>query len=112
MRAGLVTEARDFAWSSHHHYAGLRTDRFLSPHPLYWTLGNTPFEREAAWRRRLEEGLSEAECQRLADAMHKGWALIDEAKQVALQQLAGRPVRPRPRGRPRKTALAATSAGG
>ncbi len=112
VRAGLVHREDDERWSSARHHLGLMTDPLVADHALFWALGNTPFEREAAWRRRLEEGLSEAECQRLADAMHKGWALVDEAKQLALQQLAGRPVRPRPRGRPRKTALAATSAGG
>ena len=34
VRAGMVAEARDYPWSSHAHYAGLRHDRLLTPHPL------------------------------------------------------------------------------
>jgi putative transposase len=49
VRAGLVAEARDYPWSSHGHYAGLRVDSLLTPHPLVWALGNTPFAREAAY---------------------------------------------------------------
>jgi putative transposase len=49
VRAGMAADARDYPWSSHGHYAGLRRDKLLTPHPLYWELGNTPFAREAAY---------------------------------------------------------------
>jgi putative transposase len=44
VRAGLVAEARDFAWSSHHHYIGRVSGpgRFLSPHPLVLVVGQHP----------------------------------------------------------------------
>ena len=34
VRAGLVAQPQDYPWSSFGHYAGLRVDRLLSPHPL------------------------------------------------------------------------------
>ncbi len=102
VRAGLVQREQDDPWSSAAHHLGLRTDPLVSDHALFWALGNTPFEREAAWRLQLAEGLSAEAVQQFADATHKGWALTDERGAGALAQLAGRPVRPRPRGRPRK----------
>lgn len=75
VRAGLVAQARDYAWSSHGHYAGLRTDRMLTPHPLYWQLGNTPFAREAAYSQQIQDGISARQQQALSDATLAGWAL-------------------------------------
>ena len=90
VRAGLVTEARDFAWSSHLHYAGLRTDRFLSPHPLYWTLGNTPFAREAAYVERVRAGISARDQQVLTESALQGWAAGDDQFVAQLQAVTGR----------------------
>jgi putative transposase len=38
VRAGMVEDARDYPWSSYGHYAGLRHDKLVTPHPLYWAL--------------------------------------------------------------------------
>jgi putative transposase len=70
--------------------------------PAFWALGNTPFERQAAWRQRLQEGLSLARVQVLAEAVHKGWALMPPEAQARLETEVGRRLSPRPRGRPRK----------
>ena len=61
VRAGMVADARDYPWSSHGHYAGLRHDRLITPHPLYWTLGNTPFAREAAYAELVRAGVAPAD---------------------------------------------------
>ena len=90
VRAGLVAEARDFPWSSHHHYAGLRTDRFLSPHPLYWTLGNTPFAREAAYAELVRGGVGARDQQVLTESALQGWAAGDERFVALLQEATGR----------------------
>ena len=77
VRAGLVTEAREYAWSSHHHYIGLRTDRLVTPHPLYWSLGNTPFAREAAYADLVRAGIPARDQTLLTDATLRGWAAGD-----------------------------------
>lgn len=41
--------ARRASTPSHLHYIGQRVDKLLTPHPLIWGLGNTPFAREAAY---------------------------------------------------------------
>lgn len=90
VRAGLVAEARDHAWSSHHHYAGLRTDRFVSPHPLYWTLGNTPFAREAAYADLVRQGIDARDQLLLTEATLQGWAAGDPSFVATLQQATPR----------------------
>lgn len=100
VRAGLVGQARDYAWSSHGHYAGLRSDRLISPHPLYWQLGNTPFAREAAYARLVQEGLSVAQQQELTDSVLKGWALGSPAFIAELQKKTDRRLSKARAGRP------------
>ncbi len=90
-------------WSSAPHHLGLRTDPLVTDAPGFWALGNTPFERQAAWRQRLQEGLGDARRRELAEAMHKGWALMPPEQQRAMEASIGRPLSPRPRGRPRKS---------
>ena len=90
VRAGMVTEARDHVWSSYGHYAGLRVDRLLTPHPLYWALGNTPFAREAAYAEMVRGGVSPSEQHRLTDATLHGWAVGDADFVGALQKITGR----------------------
>lgn len=90
-------------WSSAPHHLGLRTDPLVTDAPGFWALGNTPFERQAAWRARLQDGLGESRRQELAEAMHKGWALMPAEQQRAMEAVIGRPLSPRPRGRPRKS---------
>lgn len=103
-RAGLAAEPGDYPWSSAAHHLGRRRDPLVSDPPGFWALGNTPFERELAWRRWLEEGEADAERQQLVDAALKGWPLGSARFLQALGELSDRPLTPRPRGRPRKRA--------
>ena len=57
VRAGLVANPAEYPWSSHAHYAGLRSDKLVTPHALYWELGNTPFSRDAAYAELVRNGL-------------------------------------------------------
>jgi putative transposase len=98
--AGLATHAAEWPWSSARHHLGLLRDPWLGEHALLWTLGNTPFERDSAWRRRLDAGLPPSRRQAIDDAALRGWALGPTAFATELAARAGRPVTRRPRGRP------------
>ena len=100
VRAGMVGAALDFPWSSHAHYVGLRSDKLLTPHPLYWTLGNTPFAREAAYAELVRAGVSVADRDTLTEATLRGWAAGDPAYLDSLQKSTDRRVIKAKRGRP------------
>ena len=101
---GAVGGAPSAAWCSLGHHLGARRDPLVTDCSAWWALGNTPFEREAAYRRCLDEGLPPGRAAALADAASKGWAVGDAAFLATLAQQADRPVQPRPRGRPARVA--------
>lgn len=100
VRQGLVGRPADYQWSSHRHYVGQASDRLVTPHALFWALGNTPFAREAHY---AEQVLGE-ECARqfaaVGDAAHKGWALGDAEFLSEVQKSTGRRLTRLPAGRP------------
>lgn len=100
VRAGMVAEARDYPWSSHAHYAGLRHEKMLTPHPLYWALGNTPFAREAAYADLVRAGISTSDQATLTHATLHGWAAGDREFVDTLQQATDRRVVKARTGRP------------
>ena len=85
VRAGMVSRALDHPWSSHAHYVGQRQDRLITPHALYWALGNTPFAREAAYAELVQAGIAADQQGALTDATLSGWALGDPAFLAGLQ---------------------------
>ena len=95
VRAGMVAQAVDHPWSSHAHYLGQRVDGLITPHPLFWELGNTPFEREAAYAEMVQAGLAANQQGALTDAALKGWALGGADFMAELQEKTAR--------RPQKT---------
>ncbi|WP_310460107.1 transposase [Sphaerotilus sp.] len=104
------TAATDYPWSSAPHHLGKRRDPLLTDHALYWATGNTPFEREMAWRRLLDEPLSGDEIQAHTDSALKGWALGSGAFLASLGAATERPMAPRPRGRPARAPRQGVSA--
>lgn len=102
-RVGAVDSAEDVFASSAAHHIGLCSDPLIVDHALFWALGNTPFERQEAWRYRLNEELPLHVVHDFEDAVHKGWALVSQETLPALERLAGRRLVPKPRGRPRKS---------
>ncbi len=100
VRAGLVVQARDYPWSSHGYYIGQRTDSLITPHPLYWGLGNTPFAREAAYAELVQAGVSADKQQALTQSVLHGWALGEADFVAELQKKTARRVSKTSAGRP------------
>lgn len=98
----FAADVADFRWSSAAHHLGRRRDPLVHDHPLYWALGNTPFDREMAYRRKLEQGVAAADAAALAAAAAKSWALGSPAFLGRLAAQTTRPLAARRRGRPRK----------
>jgi putative transposase len=100
VRAGLVTQAADYPWSSHGHYIGRRTDKLLTPHPLVWELGNTPFAREVAYAELVQAGINPVQQTALTQATLSGWALGEPDFVADLQKRTQRRVSKGQAGRP------------
>jgi putative transposase len=100
VRGGLVAQARDYSWSSHGHYIGLRSDPLVTPHPLYWELGNTPFAREAAYAELVQAGVSPQTQSGLTQSALHGWALGEPDFVADLQKRTQRRVSQAAAGRP------------
>lgn len=102
VRAGAAGDASGFPWSSYAHHSGLRPDPVITDHALYWALGNTPFQREAAYKELAERGLTASQLTVIEAAVLKGWPLGSDAFKADLQKQAQRQVLPAKRGRPLK----------
>jgi putative transposase len=100
VRAGIAASAIEYPWSSHRHYAGVRDDKLVTPHPLYWTLGNTPFAREAAYAEMVAAGVSSQQQQALTSSVLQGWALGEASYVEDLQKRTARRVSKAKAGRP------------
>ena len=100
VRDGLVQRAVDWPWSSYAHNAGLQSDALISPHALFWALGNTPFARDAAYVRAVEAGLDADTQAQISHAALRGWALGEPDFIENLQQKTERRVKRQKAGRP------------
>lgn len=102
VRAGMAATPADYPWSSHRHYVGAASDRLVTPHPLFWALGNTPFAREQAYAELVASGVTSPLRDLLTDSTFRGWAVGDPAYLSRLADEAPRRPAPVARGRPRK----------
>lgn len=90
----------DTPWSSAEHHAGRRADSFVTEHPQFWSLGNTPFEREAAYASSMQQPMLSALTEGIAIASLHGWVLGSEEFVRTLGAGLDRRLRPLPAGRP------------
>ena len=100
VRAGMLAEPRDYPWSSHAFYVGLRADKLVTPHALFWDLANTPFGREAAYADLVRAGISADQQAALTRSTLTGWALGGDEFVADLQKRTDRRVNKSQAGRP------------
>jgi putative transposase len=110
VQAGLAFDPADYRWSSYAHHAGIRPDALVTDHMLYWGLGNTPFQREAAYTELVQQGASRDEEELIAAALAKGWPVGSHAFKAELEKKTQRQILPAKRGRPFKAKVEQTAA--
>lgn len=103
-RAGLTQDAESWPWSSAGQHTGAQVSgvNWVSDHADYWSCGNTPFDRQANYRRLLHSGLSASQVSQIDLAVNGQWALGSPDFVASLSHVASRRVAPGKRGRPRK----------
>jgi putative transposase len=100
--AGLAQSPEDYRWSSCRHHVGLVADPRVRVHPLYWALGNTPFERQAAYRAWLGAGPGPDCVERFEHALAGGWVLGSAEFVRQIEHLCPRRPQRARAGRPRR----------
>jgi putative transposase len=103
VREGQALEPASYPWSSYPHHAGLQPDSTITDHALVWALGNTPFQREAAWIDLVQQGIAADELEHIAASVQKGQPLGSQAFKQELERKTQRRILPAKRGRPFKT---------
>ena len=107
VREGHASEPGRYAWSSYPHHAGLQPDAAVTDHALFWALGNTPFQREAAYIELVQQGIAAEEAEHIAASLRTGQPFGSHAFKLDLERLTQRRILPAKRGRPFKTPPAA-----
>jgi putative transposase len=92
-------------WSSAAHHLGKARDALITEHDAYWSLGNTPFERESAHALMLSEGISPSRAAAITRALAQGAVLGDGAFLAKAATQTSRLLKPRPRGRPKSVPI-------
>lgn len=103
LREGEASEPASYPWSSYRHHAGVHADPVVTDHALFWGLGNTPFQREAAYIDLVGQGIAADELALVANAVQKGQPLGSHAFKLELERQTQRRILPAKRGRPFKT---------
>jgi len=102
VRAGVAESVEAFNWSSYKHLVGQRIDKLVTPHALYWGLGNTPFAREAAYAEFVAGGLSLSIQKDLTESALKGRVVGRPEFLKSLEKATQRQIFPQKSGRPFK----------
>lgn len=79
VRAGLAAGPDEHPWSSHRHHIGLTIDPLVSDHSLFWSLGNTPFDRQTAYKALFEQASEPVELEGIRTAIRRNQALASVA---------------------------------
>ena len=99
---GLVASPSQWSWSSHAHHVGDAQQPWINDHAMYWGLSDTPFERQATYRRLAGEPVDPAVAARIAGSVEGGWLLGDAKFAEAIADRLNRRGAALPRGRPRR----------
>lgn len=101
-RLGLVHRSEDWVWSSYRHHIGEEIIPWISDHPLYWALGNTPFERQLSWKKVVSDSLGSIEAKKVSDHLNYGWPMASEGFLTQLATKVSRHLVPKKAGRPKR----------
>jgi putative transposase len=111
VRAGMCADPADYRWSSYRANALGETASWLTPHPLYATLGATDASRHAAYRTLFDQVLPDKTIDDIRLALNQTQPLGNNRFLDAIEQATGQRREPKPRGRPRKPVDAQSAEG-
>jgi len=93
VRAHMVPDPSDYAWSSHRANIDPAIATFLTPHEDYTALGSTRAERAVLYRSHFQFQLDAADLREIRDASAGGFALGNPRFQAQIADMVGRRVK-------------------
>ena len=103
VRAGTVVRPEAWRWSSAAHHLGIVEDERVTSHAVFDSLGADRLARVARWREILRSMTDRQD--RLRRSLYEGRAFGSAEFRERISAITGRPWKPAPCGRPRKSAL-------
>ena len=103
VRANMVKDASDYAWSSYHRNANGDTDMTITPHSVYLRLGITKDNRQRAYKALFEKTLSDELVSEIHQTNQTGTPLGSEKFKNQIEELLNVKVGYTKRGRPARS---------
>ena len=103
LRAAMVADPGDYAWSSHRGNAYAEHDPLLSPHAAYLALASNPAERREIYRALVMETVDPTEVDAIRLHVQRQHAYGTDRFRAAIEAQPGRAAGPQKIGRPRKS---------
>jgi putative transposase len=110
VRAAMCQDPADYRWTSYRANALGEAQSWLTPHPLYASLGHDEASRLAAYRVLFDQVLSEKTVDDIRLALNQTQPLGNLRFLDAIEQATGQRREPKPWGRPRGPMKSANSA--
>jgi putative transposase len=102
VRVGFESNPQDCQWTSFSSHIGGNTESWLVDHQHFWSLGNTPFERQMAWAAFVKEGAPHWEDRQITEALIRSKPWVSDIYAKTLFKNQSDQILIRHRGRPRK----------
>ncbi len=103
VRARIVAEPQDYAWSSCRYRLGPDTADWLDQHPCYLALGGDESERRRRYREFLRAAIPSGEWELIREAVQRGQLTGNSRFTEQVAEILGRRVERRGPGRPAKS---------
>lgn len=78
VRANMVQHPAEYPWSSYRANALGEPDKLVSPHAMYWTLGNDEANRQYQYRELFKGQIDTINLDKIREATNKAWILGSE----------------------------------
>jgi len=102
VRANIVKDPGDYAWSSHRYKAGYKYGiALIDQDPLYMSLGKDIEERQKNYRKLFKESMVQCELDSIRAAINKGGVFGNAQFKGEIETFLGRKLDIRGRGRPK-----------
>ncbi|CAM3745471.1 transposase [Polynucleobacter antarcticus] len=105
VRAGFDSNPQLSNWTSFPSHIGGNAEPWLVDHQHFWSLGNTPFERQMTWAAFVKEGAPHWEDQQITEAINRSKPWVSDVFAKKLFKDNPAQVLIRRRGRPQKNPI-------